>query len=95
MSTYCMLGKYSVNALEGVSTKRTKEAEHLVARFQGTIRDMFVLLGEYDIVIIVDLPGNEEAMKVSNGLTKLTGITFMTMPAISATDFDIASQVED
>lgn len=95
MATFFMFGKYSKESLEGVSSARTKEAEHLIARFQGTIKDMYVLLGEKDLVLIVDLPGVEEALKASASLSKLTGIAFSTLPAIPVNDFDIFSQVEE
>ncbi len=94
MSTYFMIGKYSFEALKEVSAARTKKAEHLIARYQGTIKDMYVLMGQYDLVMIVDLPSNEDAIKVSTTLTNMTGISFMTSPAISVDDFDIFAQME-
>jgi hypothetical protein len=39
-------------------------------------------------VLVVSLPGTEEAMKASVALTKLTGISFTTMPAVTVQDFD-------
>ena len=90
-----MYGKYSTEALEKASPERTRKAEHLIARFHGNIKDMYVLLGDKDLVLIVDLPGNEEAVKVSAGLTKLTGIMFTTSAAIPVKDFDVFTQVDE
>ncbi len=95
MSTFIMLGKYSQKGLEGASAARTKKIENLIARYQGTIKDMYVLLGANDVVLIVDLPGVEEALKVSASVTKLTGISFNTSPAVSVNDFDIFTQVDE
>ena len=95
MTTFFMFGKYSAHALRNVSADRTREAEHLVARFQGTIKEKYVLLGQYDLVLILDLPGFEEAMRVSTELTKLTDIHFTTCPALSVSEFDIFAQVEE
>jgi len=49
---------------------------------------MHVLLGEYDLLFCVALPGIEEAMKASVTLSKLTGIAFTTCPAITVETFD-------
>lgn len=95
MATFCMIGKYNQHSLDSVSSKRTKDAEHLIARYQGTIKAMYALLGENDLVFIVDLPTIEDAMKVSIGLAKLTGISFTTSPAVAVEDFDIFMQVGD
>ena len=95
MATFFMYGKYSNEALEKASPARTRKAEHLIARFQGSIKDMYVLLGDKDLVLIVDLPGNEVAVKVSAGLTKLTGIMFTTSAAIPVKDFDVFTQVDE
>lgn len=95
MATFCMIGKYNQHSLGNVSARRTKEAEHLIARYQGTIKSMYALLGENDLIFIVDLPAIEDAMKVSIGLSKLTGISFTTSPAVAVEDFDIFMQVGD
>ena len=95
MATFCMIGKYSQSALKDVSSKRTKEAEHLIARYQGTIKSMYALLGPNDLIFIIELPNVEDALKVSIGLAKLTGISFATSPALPVEDFDIFMQVEE
>lgn len=46
------------------------------------------LLGEIDLVIIVDSPSNNEVMKALIALTKLTNMAFKTAPAIPVEDFD-------
>jgi uncharacterized protein with GYD domain len=88
MQTFIMIGKYSPNALKNASANRTRKAEHLIARYQGKVRSMYAVLGEHDLVIIVDLPGVEEAVKVSTGLMELTGIAITSIPAISVSQFD-------
>lgn len=88
MQTYLLFGKYSSNALKSASATRTRKAEHLIGRFQGKVKATYALVGEYDILIIVDLPGIENVVKVSAGLTALTGVSFTTVPAISISTFD-------
>jgi uncharacterized protein with GYD domain len=49
---------------------------------------MYALLGPYDLVFIVDLPGTQEAMKASVKLSKATGIAFTSCPAMTVEHFD-------
>ena len=49
---------------------------------------MYALLGEKDLVIILTFPGVEEAMKASVALSKLTGVSFTTSPAVTVEEFD-------
>jgi len=49
---------------------------------------MYVLLGEKDLVFIVNFPEIEQAIKASVALSKLTGISFTTLPAVSVEEFD-------
>jgi uncharacterized protein with GYD domain len=49
---------------------------------------MHILMGEYDLLFCVNLPGNEEAIKASVELTRLTAIQFKTCPAIPVEIFD-------
>ena len=95
MATFIMVGKYSPGALDSVSATRTKKAEHLIARYQGSIKAMYALLGADDLFMIVDLPSVEDALKVSISLSKLTGIAFVTSPAVSVEDFDMFVQVDE
>ena len=94
MPIFIMTGKYSQSALENVSSQRTKKAEQLIARYEGTIKAMYALLGPSDLFIVVELPSVEDALKVSISLTKLTGISFATCPAVSVDDFDMFAHLE-
>ena len=88
MATYLMFGKYSSQALKGMSIARTDKARELVKQFGGEVDAIYATLGDHDLVIIASLPGTEEAMKASLALTKLTGITFSTTPAVTVEEFD-------
>jgi uncharacterized protein with GYD domain len=83
-----MFGKYSANAIKGISASRTKEATDVVKRIGGKIISIHALLGEHDLVIILEVPGLAEAMKASLALHRLTGIAFSTSPAITVEEFD-------
>lgn len=88
MATFFLFGKYDQAALKRISSKRTNEGHEIIAKLGGSVKSEYALLGEHDIVLIVELPGVEEAMKASLRLAALTGIGFTTSPAISIEDFD-------
>jgi len=88
MDLFIMFGKYSAEAVKGISPQRTAKAVSLVKKLGGDIKAMYALLGETDVVVVLTLPGVQEAMKASLALSKLTGISFTTSPAITVEEFD-------
>jgi len=88
MNTYFMFGKYSAEAIKGVSAERTKKANDIILKLGGKIIDQYALLGDKDLVFIVNLPGVEEVFKASATFHELTGISFSSVPAISIEKFD-------
>jgi uncharacterized protein with GYD domain len=83
-----MFGKYSSEAVKGISANRTEQGNRVIRKFGGEVISLYALLGEQDLVLIVEFPGIEEAMKASVALSKLTGISFTTSPAVPVEDFD-------
>jgi uncharacterized protein with GYD domain len=88
MATFIMCGKYSQEGIKGISAERTKKANSLVKKFGGEVKAIYALLGEKDLLIIITFPGLAEAMKASVALSKLTGISFTTSPAVTVEEFD-------
>ena len=88
MAKFLMLGKYSVEAIKGITAERTKKVVQTIENAGGNVNSMYALLGNYDLAFVVDFPGITEMMKASVALTKLTGIGFITSPAISVEEFD-------
>ncbi len=88
MAIFFMFGKYTSKAMEEISAQRTQQAVDEIKKLGGEINAMHVLLGEYDLCFCVSLPGIEEAMKASVNLSKLTGISFTTCPAVTVEAFD-------
>jgi len=88
MAKFLMLGKYSSEAIKGISSERTKKVVDTVEKSGGKVNTMYALLGDYDLAFVVDFPGNFEAMKASVTLSKLTGIAFHTSPAMTVEEFD-------
>ena len=88
MATYFMFGKYTLDGIKDISVKRTEKASALVKKYGGEIKSVYALLGATDLVLILDFPGTEQAMKASVELTKLLGVSFTTAPAVTAEEFD-------
>ena len=83
-----MFGSYSQESLKGISAGRTDEATQVIKKLGGTVHSIYALLGEHDLVLIVDLPDVGKAMQASIALNKLTGISFSTAPALAVKEFD-------
>ena len=88
MATYLMFGKYSIDAVKEISAERTVSATAIIGDCGGEVQAAYALLGETDLVLIVDFPGVTEAMKASVELSKLLGISFTTAPAVTVEEFD-------
>lgn len=88
MATYFMFGKYSLDAVKAINAKRIDDAVTLIKQNGGELKAGYALLGDVDLVLIVDLPDTERAMKTSAAIGTLLGISFSTAPAVSMADFD-------
>lgn len=88
MATFFMFGNYTADAIRDLSAERTQLAVDEIKKLGGEVNAMHAILGEYDLLFCVTLPGIEEAMKASVALNRLTGISFTTCPAVSVEAFD-------
>lgn len=88
METFFLFGKYSTQALNKISAERTRKAINTIQKLGGRVKSAYALLGEKDLVFIVNLPSSAQATMASIALTKLTGISFTTSPAIPVEEFD-------
>ena len=88
MSTYFLTGTYGADAIKGISRKRTADVTKMIEDIGGKLVSVYLLLGEKDLVIIAEFPGLKEAILGSVNISKITGISFTTNPAITAKEFD-------
>ncbi len=88
MATYFMFGNYSQESIKEISAERTDDAIAVVENHGGKFSAGYALLGEKDLVLILDLPNTEQAMKTSVALSKLLGVGFSTSPAVDVETFD-------
>jgi uncharacterized protein with GYD domain len=83
-----MFGCYSQDSIKKISAKRTDDMVKLIGKNGGKLTAGYALLGEKDLLLIVDLPTTEQAMKTSVALSRMLGIGFSTTPAVSVEAFD-------
>ena len=88
MATYLLFGKYSLEGAKGISAKRTTQAMDILKKYGGQIKAGYALLGDIDLVLVMDLPDTEHAMQTSAALAKLLGVSFTTSPAVTMEEFD-------
>lgn len=96
MPIFMMFGKYSTEALKGISPQRTEKAVQLIQQNDGKVISMYAVMGEHDLALTLDLPDTDTAIATSVALKKLTGITFTTSPVVEVEQFDkLLAKVKD
>ena len=88
MATFLMFGSYSRESTRKITAKRTDDTKKLIAKHGGKLTGAYALLGEKDLVLIVEMPSTEQAMKTSVALSQKLDIGFSTVPAVSIEAFD-------
>jgi uncharacterized protein with GYD domain len=88
MTTYFLTGTYGADAIRSISRERTADVTKMIEDMGGKVLSIYLLLGEKDLVLIADFPGLKEAIKGSISISKMTGISFTTSPAVTAEEFD-------
>jgi uncharacterized protein with GYD domain len=88
MTTFFMFGTYTADAVKEISINRTEKAIDTIKELGGEVNGLYALLGEYDLLLCVNLPNVEAATKASISLAQLTGISFRTCPAMKVEVFD-------
>ncbi len=83
-----MFGKYSSQALKGISEERTEKVIQLIQENGGKVVSMYAVMGEHDLVLTLNFPDAENAFAASVALKKLTGISFSTSPVVEVEKFD-------
>lgn len=88
MTTFVLLGRMSVESMNQISPQRTVDALALIKKYGGELKSGYVMLGKYDVILVVDLPNKEQAIKTSVGLSRMLGLSITTSPAITFEEFD-------
>ena len=73
---------------QGNSSVAREKAQEIIEKFGGTVKAGYAMLGRTDIVMVIDAPDTEAVMKISIGLSRMSGIAFTSAPAVSFDEFD-------
>ena len=67
MPTYISLVQYTSKGIEAIkdSPKRLDAARKAFEEAGAKLKDFYLIMGEYDIVLVVDAPNDEAVAKVS------------------------------
>ena len=96
MAEFMMFGKYTSEAIKGISAERTKKAVDVIKKYGGEVISMHAVVGEHDLVFTLKLPDIEKALATSVALKELTGISFTTSPVVEIDKFDkLMAKVKD
>lgn len=92
MAAFLYLGKYTAEGLKGLAaeggTARRAATESFFASMGGTVREYWFAVGEYDFVLIVDLP-DDAAGLIAPIVTGSSGtVRVLTVPLISSEQID-------
>jgi hypothetical protein len=82
MGTFFIFGKASPKEFKEIGLKYGAETVRLVRNLGGDIRSMGMMLGGNNLFIILSFPGPKEALKAAIALSKMTGISFQTVPTV-------------
>jgi uncharacterized protein with GYD domain len=88
MTTFFMFGNYNAESIRDMSIERTNQVVAEIEKLGGKVLAMHALLGQFDLCFWVNLPTVEDAMKASVNITRMTGISFTTSPAVTVETFD-------
>ena len=95
MPKYLVSVSYSAEGAKGVrqdgGTKRREVATHAVESVGGKVESMYFCFGEYDAVIIADLPDAASAAAVSLAVSSTGAARLTTTPLITAEEMDHAA----
>jgi uncharacterized protein with GYD domain len=89
MATYISLVQYTQKGIEAIkeSPKRLDVAREAFQKAGAKLKEFYLVMGEYDIVIVVDAPNDETVAKVSLMLGSKGNVRTRTMRAFTETEY--------
>jgi len=88
MTTFIMTGRYTTEAIKKITGKRTTKAHEIVKKCGGKIVSAYAMMGETDVLAVMEFSSINDAIKASVALSKALEISFSTVPAIRIEEFD-------
>ena len=89
MPYFVTLAKYTDQGIRNVkdSAKRADAFEAAIRAAGGTLKDLYLVLGEHDIVAVMELPSDEAAAKLSLATASLGNVRTTTLRAFNREEF--------
>jgi uncharacterized protein with GYD domain len=89
MATYISLIRYTAQGISGIkgSPDRVDDARKLYAQFGSTLKEFYLAMGEYDIIIISEAPDDETIAKIMLFIGNKGNVTTKTMRVFAEAEF--------
>ncbi|MBI3029830.1 MAG: GYD domain-containing protein [Candidatus Rokubacteria bacterium] len=89
MPSYIVLADYTDQGIRNVkdSPKRADAFEAAVKANGGALKDLYLVLGDHDLVAVVELPNDETAAKLALATASLGNVRTTTMRAFNRDEF--------
>ena len=90
MATFINLLRFSGQSASDIkeSPARLEQIKKAIQAFGGELKGFYVLMGQYDALLIVDAPDDEAAMKFALAAFSSGGIDTETMRAFTEEEFN-------
>lgn len=89
MSTYIMLVNYTDQGIRNIkeSPKRADAARDLAKRCGAEMKDLYLTIGNHDLVAMLEAPSDEAAAKFALKLGSLGNVRTTTLKAFSESEY--------
>ena len=89
MATYIMLVKYTQKGIENIkqSPARLEEAKKAAKAVGAQIKEFYLVMGRYDIVIVLEAPDAETVAKCALSLSSKGNVTTETLCAFTEDEY--------
>ncbi len=89
MPSYVTLVNWTDQGIRNVkdAPKRADAFEAAVKANGGTLKELYLVLGDYDIVVVADLPNDETAAKLALATASLGNVRTKTLRAFNREEF--------
>ena len=89
MTTYIMLSNYTEQGIKNIkdSPRRLDAAKDLVRSMGGELRAFYLVMGTYDVVVIIEAPNDEVVAKVALKLGAAGNVKTVTLRAFDEAEY--------
>ena len=90
MPTFVTLDNWTDEGIRNIkdSPKRRQAFEDRIISMGGKVKDAYLVMGEYDLVVVTEVPNDETAAKMALGTAMQGNVRTMTMRAFGREEMD-------